>query len=131
MPPPGGNPSERARHRTRGATTPAPHSPTAPSSAPPRRAQTRKINPVTTPGAQCYPRLACALNESLLMHVQSIKKRLQCWSLSQQKLDPKRCKLMQGQVLNLTSPLIQGISILTAFQAYRFYVPQTPKLYAF
>ena len=38
---------------------------------------------------------------------------------------------MQGQVLKLTSPLIQGISILTAYQAYRFYVPQTPKLYAF
>ncbi|MCO5779549.1 hypothetical protein, partial [Enterobacter hormaechei] len=33
------------------------------------RAQTRKINPVTTSGAQCYPRLACALNGALLMQV--------------------------------------------------------------
>jgi len=38
-------------------------------SAPPRRIQTRKINPVTTSGAQCYPRLACALNGALLMQV--------------------------------------------------------------
>nr|DAE84600.1 MAG TPA: hypothetical protein [Caudoviricetes sp.] len=38
-------------------------------SAPPRRAQTRKINPVTTSGAQCYPRLACPLNGSVLMQL--------------------------------------------------------------
>ncbi|HFF3789692.1 TPA: hypothetical protein ACGCGF_003883 [Enterobacter mori] len=29
----------------------------------------RKINPVTTSGAQCYPRLACPLNGSLSMQV--------------------------------------------------------------
>nr|DAL28003.1 MAG TPA_asm: hypothetical protein [Caudoviricetes sp.] len=34
-----------------------------------RAATTRKINPVTTSGAQCYPRLVCALKGSLLMQV--------------------------------------------------------------
>ncbi|MBD3699083.1 hypothetical protein IE982_22710 [Enterobacter hormaechei] len=49
--------------------------PTALSSAPPRRAQTRKINPVTTSGAQCYPRLACPLNLSVLMQLHMTVKR--------------------------------------------------------
>ncbi|HCR0336853.1 hypothetical protein [Enterobacter hormaechei] len=48
---------------------------TASNSTPPR-AQTRKINPVTTSGAQCYPRLACALNGSLLMQGMSTQKPL-------------------------------------------------------
>ncbi|MCK6666986.1 hypothetical protein L8T07_04410 [Enterobacter asburiae] len=39
------------------------------ASAPPRRAQRRKINPVNTSGAQCYPRLACPLNVTDLMHL--------------------------------------------------------------
>lgn len=69
MPPPGGTSSELIRRGTRHATPPPPHDSTSPLSAPPRRAQTRKINPVTTSGAQCYPRLACALNGSLLMQV--------------------------------------------------------------
>nr|DAL37933.1 MAG TPA_asm: hypothetical protein [Caudoviricetes sp.] len=69
MPPPGGTSSELTRRRTRHATPPPPHDSTPPLSTPPRRAQTRKINPVTTSGAQCYPRLACALNGALLMQV--------------------------------------------------------------
>lgn len=69
MPSPGGISSEQARRRSRHAIPRTPHHPTTQHSAPPRRAQTRKINPVTTSGAQCYPRLACTLNGSLLMQV--------------------------------------------------------------
>nr|DAI77399.1 MAG TPA: hypothetical protein [Caudoviricetes sp.] len=69
MPPTGGISSERTRRRTRCAIRRIPHRPTSQHSAPPRRAQTRKINPATTAGAQCYPRLACTLNESVLMQV--------------------------------------------------------------
>ncbi len=69
MPPPGGISSDFTRRRTRHAPLPMPHDSTPPLSTPPRRGQTRKINPVTTSGAQCYPRLACALNGSLLMQV--------------------------------------------------------------
>jgi len=69
MPPPGGISLERIRRRTRCAIRRIPHRPLPQHSAPLRRAQTRKINPVTTAGAQCYPRLACALNGSVLMQV--------------------------------------------------------------
>lgn len=69
MPPSGGMLSDLTRRRTRDVTPQQPLDSTSPLSAPPRGAQTRKINPVTTSGAQCYPRLACPLNGSLLMQV--------------------------------------------------------------
>lgn len=70
MPPPGGTPSDLTRRPTRHVTPPLLNASTSPLSTPPRRAQTRKINPVTTSGAQCYPRLACPLDVSLFMQVQ-------------------------------------------------------------
>jgi len=67
MPPTGGTPSDLTRRRTLHANpqppTVQPHH-SARHHDPHRRV---KINPVSTSGAQCYPRLACMLNGSLLM----------------------------------------------------------------
>jgi hypothetical protein len=66
---------------------------TSPLSAPPRRAQTHKINPVTTSGAQCYPRLACRLKGSLLMQVHQEHQTFPALALSNKILVGKRMQI--------------------------------------
>ncbi|MCM7644025.1 hypothetical protein M8S45_18875, partial [Enterobacter hormaechei] len=59
----------------------------------PRRAQTRKINPVTTSGAQCYPRLACTLNGALLMQVHHQPRAAPALALAGKSLNKKRMQI--------------------------------------
>ncbi|MDX7379501.1 hypothetical protein, partial [Enterobacter hormaechei] len=55
--------------------------------------QTRKINPVTTSGAQCYPRLACALNGVLLMQVHHQPRAAPVLALAGKRRNKKRMQI--------------------------------------
>nr|DAP34328.1 MAG TPA: hypothetical protein [Caudoviricetes sp.] len=69
MPPTGGTPADLTRRRTLHANPQPSHGQPHHSARHHDAYRRVKINPVSTSGAQCYPRLACALNWSLLMQV--------------------------------------------------------------
>lgn len=69
MPPPGGIITDRLRRATRNAFISQPHRRPAKRQ---RRQEARRrtqLNADTTSGAQCFPRHACPLNGSVLMHL--------------------------------------------------------------